>query len=98
MRGASINDTRTDASRMRLQYVEKELRTARTKMQEIGAQETARLPSPGPADIAAVAEREDGEMLNEILSLCTRILELEAQRESAWTLGLSDDAPPGYTA
>lgn len=30
--------------------------------------------------------------------LQSRIAELEAQLQSAWALGLSDDPPPGYVA
>ncbi|KAJ7445632.1 hypothetical protein FB451DRAFT_1538308 [Mycena latifolia] len=96
MRLISPSDAaRNDASRVRLQYLEKELRATQTKMQEVrdhSAQHQA------PADVRLETETESEGMRNEMSLLRARIRELETQMRSAWAQGLSDYAPPGYTA
>ncbi|KAJ6596354.1 hypothetical protein DFH09DRAFT_1134714 [Mycena vulgaris] len=98
MRLLSSSDLpRTGANQLRLQYLEKELNAAQTKMQEIRSQGTGGTPIGPPVEEAADTERvriRD----EEIAVLRGRISELEAQMRSPWALGLSDEPPPGYTA
>ncbi|KAJ7445636.1 hypothetical protein FB451DRAFT_1376112 [Mycena latifolia] len=98
MRLISPSDAaRNDASRVRLQYLEEELSAAQTEIQEIRDHNTEGQP-PAAEEVGPETETESDGERNEVSLLMARIHELETQMSSAWALGLSEDAPPGYTA
>ncbi|KAF7317757.1 hypothetical protein MKEN_00863500 [Mycena kentingensis (nom. inval.)] len=54
-------------------------------------------PSSGPgASLTGASDLERSRQLNDQLQ--NRIVQLEAQLQSAWAMGLSDEPPPGYAA
>ncbi|KAJ7339911.1 hypothetical protein DFH08DRAFT_1082438 [Mycena albidolilacea] len=87
---SSMRSTRTSA--IRRQYIQQELRVVQEQFVDID--ELERMHASSTEDIRS---QLDGarERNNQLL---TRIHELEAQLESAWALGLSDEPPPGYSA
>ncbi|KAJ7869922.1 hypothetical protein B0H14DRAFT_3132234 [Mycena olivaceomarginata] len=79
-------------SAIRRQYIQQELRVVQEQFVDID--ELERMHGGSAEDIRM---QLDGarERNNQLL---TRIQELEAELQSAWALGLSDEPPPGYSS
>jgi hypothetical protein len=96
----------TDASDARLRYGERELRTAGAQAAEAGTG-TEKQRSPAENGTPQASAPDSGSSSHspvtsgthaQMAALQARIRDLEGQRYSAWALGFSADAPPGYAA
>ncbi|KAF8143647.1 hypothetical protein K438DRAFT_599673 [Mycena galopus ATCC 62051] len=92
-------------------YLRNEVRTAQERILDIQKSDPGdRITSPGPKAttsrflrVFSTASRRTSTLgpqspdSNVISELMARIRDLEAQMESQWAQGLSDEAPPGYS-
>jgi len=103
---SSRSEMSLGSPQQRQQYITNEMRLVRKQMEELrrsgdassvqGSSET-KSPVFAPSQPStADNDLERSRLQNDALQ--SRIAELEAQLQSAWALGLSNDPPPGYVA
>jgi hypothetical protein len=108
-----IPPTSGKASDARQRYLQQELRAVQEKIVDVDDMERQMLSDQGSRNHILRLIPPNGSILRRNLDTATsqldaarahndqliaRIQELEAQMQSSWALGLSDEAPPGYTA
>ncbi|KAF8173183.1 hypothetical protein K438DRAFT_1772282 [Mycena galopus ATCC 62051] len=105
---SEISDSRS-ISKVRRQFLQNELRATQEKMIHIRPDVQSQGPTPGitrvlsarEGSISVTTESANSEAMSQLRerneALSARIRELEAQMESPWALGLSDEPPPGYS-
>lgn len=94
------------ASDARQRYLQQELRAVQEKIVDVDDMERQMLTDQGSRNRNGSILRRNLDTATSQLDaarahndqLIARIQELEVQMQSSWALGLSDEAPPGYTA
>jgi septal ring factor EnvC (AmiA/AmiB activator) len=94
------------ASDARQRYLQQELRAVQEKIVDVDDMERQMLTDQGSRNRNGSILRRNLDTATSQLNaarahndqLIARIQELEVQMQSSWALGLSDEAPPGYTA
>ncbi|KAJ7763237.1 hypothetical protein DFH07DRAFT_1059404 [Mycena maculata] len=98
----------SESATTRRQYLESELRRTQEQMLDIDSLATRGSPATARMSLATMLGSPIGDSSQEMAALLkaardrnaaltARIEALESQMQSSWALGLSDEAPPGYT-
>ncbi|KAJ7132239.1 hypothetical protein C8R44DRAFT_46137 [Mycena epipterygia] len=100
----SSTTTLSSSAHQRQQHITNEMRLVRKQMEELRRGDDKGSSFSGPVLSASQGSTRDAGALDLERSrqqndaLQSRIVQLEAQLQSAWALGLSNDPPPGYVA